>query len=333
MASTTAAGDPAPASPAAPAARPGFAERFNEMLHLCGPQSWPSLLATPEQLRDAEELLAAAAGGAPVPPADLLAARRLRNAVCHPDTGEPIPLPFRMAAHVPVNTVLLLGMLGAKTPFATGAWQFLNATFNLAQFYANRNRSNEIPASHVAASYIGAMSSSVAVGAGLRAYFMRAQAAAPGSRAAYLGAAAVPFLAAVAGKPLQIGCMRWDELTAGVTVYDGDGAPRGSSPAAGRSAVAQTILSRVVYLAPMLWLPLLQDGLAAAVPAVARSAPLRAAAAVGLTAASSAYVTPACMAIYEQRATLPVEALEPQFRGLLDAAGRPVTALSFNKGL
>lgn len=310
------------------------------MLHLCGPQSWHTLFSSSEDLRIATSTIDRAARGELIPAADVLAAKRLRDAVVHPDTGEPILLPFRMAAHVPVNTVLLLGMIGARTPFWTGAWQFFNASFNLAQFYANRNRSNDIPQSHVIGSYLGAMTSSVAVGAGLRHYFQRAEAAAGAlpvtswaRRAAYLGGASVPFLAAVAGKPLQIGCMRLDELTQGVTVFDQDGRPRGSSVVAGQTAVTQTILSRVVYLAPMLWLPLMQDGIAAAVPAIARSAWMRGATALTLTALSSAFVTPACMALYDHRATLHVGALEPAFQGLTDSAGKPVRALSFNKGL
>jgi len=312
-------------------------ERFSDCLHTCGPYSWPSLWASTAELDEARALVArAAADRAAVHPATLLASRRLLAAVLHPDTGQPIALPFRMAAHVPVNALLLAGMVSARSPAATAAWQAINATFNAAQFFANRNRSNTVRPEHVAASYVGAMVSSVGVAFALRRHFIRAAQAAAHlhtRRAAYLGAAAVPYLAAVAGKPLQIGCMRADELSHGVTVFDADGLARGNSAVAGRSAVGQTILSRVVYLAPMLWLPLLQDAVEATVPVVARSALLRGASIVALAAASSAVVTPACMALYEQRACLPVSALEPALRGLTTAAGQPVTHLYFNKGL
>lgn len=321
-----------------------FWGRFVDMLHVCGPQSWPTLLATPADLAAAAATVAAASqpGGGGVADDDLRAARRLRAAVLHPDTGEPIPLPFRMAAHVPANTVLLLGMCFTASPLGTAGWQWANSTFNLAQFYANRNRSNDVPDAHVAASYVGAMTSSVAVGYALRRAAIARQAAvaalpAPSAaavRGAYLAAAAVPFAAAVAGKPLQIGLMRWDELTRGVTVYDADGAPRGASVRAGEAAVGMTVLSRVVYLAPMLWLPLLQDAACAAVPALGASRAGRAATAVTLTALSSAYVTPACMAIFDQRASLPARALEPPLHGLaLASTGGPVERLYFNKGL
>jgi len=41
-------------------------------------------------------------------------ARYLVRAAVHPDTEEIIPLPFRMAAHVPAKAVRLVGMLSAR---------------------------------------------------------------------------------------------------------------------------------------------------------------------------------------------------------------------------
>ena len=151
------------------------------------------------------------------------------------------------------------------------------------------------------------------VGVLLRRSALRAEAAAavaqPHLRAAASRSAAflslgVPFLAAAAGKPLgQIGLTRHDEwLGSGVEVFTADGQAQGRSVAAGRAAVAMTILTRTVYLAPMLWLPVMQS------------------------AANSAFVTPLCVALFDQRASLPAAALEPRFHG---ASG----PLYFNKGL
>lgn len=321
-----------------------YEERFTRMLYMCGPQSWASLLASPSEVAAAAALVAsAAAPAAHVDAAELARATRLRDAVLHPDSGEPIPLLFRMAAHVPVNTALLVGMLSATSPAATGAWQFANASFNAAQFYANRNRSNPVSDGALAASYVAAMGASVGVGAGLRRYFNAAAAAAAKAaaspaagwrgRAAAAGGAAVPFIAAATGKPFQIGFMRGDELRDGVAVYDGDGVVRGVSVAAGRDAVGMTVAVRVAYLAPMLWLPALQAGMVRAVPVLARSAPAYVASYAVLAGLHSAFVTPACMAVFDQRASLPVGALEPQFHGLVDGGGRAVERLYFNKGL
>lgn len=201
------------------------------------------------------------------------------------------------------------------------------------------------------------MASSVCVGVALRYATKTPVASPPPSwklRAAQL---AVPFLAAVAGKPLQIGLMRADEVVSGVAVFDEDGAARGLSRVAGTAAVGMTLAVRVVYLAPMLYLPLVQAALVRRVPTLHGRPALQALCYAGVTALSSALVTPVCMALFDQWASLPVSVLEPELQGLVRlpeksprAVGeladgttegsssdmpvaRPVHRLYFNKGL
>jgi hypothetical protein len=324
-----------------------YVARVVGMLDVCGPPSWPSLLASDAEVRGAQELLrgersvrgdAARGALAAGDEAALSRARYLVRAAVHPDTEEIIPLPFRMAAHVPANAVLLVGMLSARSVLGTGAWQFANQAFNALQFYANRNATAATPSgdSALLASFSGAVASSVGVGVLLRRSALRAEAAAAvaqphlraaASRSAAILSLGVPFLAAAAGKPLQIGLMRHDEwLGSGVEVFTADGQAQGRSIAAGRAAVAMTILTRSVYLAPMLWLPVLQSALERSVPLLQRSRPARIASYTIHAAANSAFVTPLCIALFDQRASLPAAALEPRFHG---ASG----PLYFNKGL
>jgi hypothetical protein len=234
-----------------------------------------------------------------------------------------------MAAHVPVNAVLLLGMLSSRSPLATGAWQAANQCFNAAQFYANRNATNAVSDGQLALSLAGSLVSSVAVASGLRVLCLRAG----GVGASGALSLATPFLGAAAGKPMQIGCMRSDELTQGVEVYDALGAPCGRSPTAGRLGVALTIATRTLYLAPMLWMPYAQRWLERSVPLLAASRPAAAASYLAHAAFNSAIVTPACIALFDQRSSVPGAALEPRFRGRADAQGRPVEMYWFNKGL
>lgn len=311
-----------------------YAERFERMWFVCGPGSWPTLFASDAEIRAAGRLVAASGGGAGSAAADpeLLAARRLYAAAVHPDTLEPIPLPFRMAAHVPVNALLLVAMLSARSVVATGAAQCANQLFNACQFYANRNATNEVSDARLAASCAGATASAVLVAGGLTAALARAGSRASPTALWALGAA-VPFLGAAAGKPLQIGLMRADELLEGVAVYDADGACIGRSAAAGRAAVVETIATRTLYLVPMLWMPYLHAALLARAPAL-RASPAASLVAYTLHAAfTSAVVTPACIALFEQRASRPVDALEPQLAGHTDAHGAPVTRVWYNKGL
>ena len=138
----------------------------------------------------------------------------------------------------------------------------------------------------------------------------------------------MPFLAAAAGKPIQIPLMRHDEFAgAGVEVADARGVPQGRSTIAGAVAVATTVVTRIVYLAPMLWLPPLQAAIERRVPLLRASRGASVAAYTLHAAATSAFVTPLCIALFDQRASLPASRLEPRFANLGDEL------LYFNKGL
>ena len=311
------------------------------MWHTCGPASWVFLLSGEAELRAARAVLSESArrdidSPAAVTAAATVTAERLIAAVAHPDTGLPISIPFRMAAHVPVNALLLTAMLSARTPASSAAAQFANQCFNAAQFYANRNSSNAVPDASLAASFLTAVAASCGIAVlGARAAAAAAAAAhaavafnARAASRAAAAAAAVPFLAAAAGKPLQIGAMRSDEFSgAGVLVFDAQGLPLGRSTRAGAIAVTTTTLTRILYLAPMLWMPALQGWAESKVlPARAGVLP-RAALFVLHSAFTSAVVTPACIALFAQRASVRAAVLEPAF------ASRGDELLFFNKGL
>jgi hypothetical protein len=318
-----------------------YAGRVRAMLDTCGPPSWPSLLASDDEIERARAALRRPGAEAALPPGSDAGrrARYLVNAAVHPDTDEIIALPFRMAAHVPVNALLLVGMLSARSVLGTAFWQFANQGFNALQFYANKNKSSAATSggggsgaeAMLAAAFGGAVAGSVGVGVVLRRAALRAEAAAATDaavRRAALLSLSVPFLAAAAGKPIQIPLMRADEFAgAGVEVSDAQGALLGRSRIAGAAAVATTVVTRIVYLAPMLWLPPLQAAIERRVPLLRASRAASIAAFTLHAAATSAFVTPLCIAIFEQRASLPASALESQFAHL--GAAR----VFFNKGL
>ena len=144
----------------------------------------------------------------------------------------------------------------------------------------------------------------------------------------------VPFAAAAAGKPLQIGLMRSDEISKGVTVFDEDGEPRGFSRIAGMASIGMTLAVRIVYLVPMLYLPLVQDAVVRRYSIIKTRPYAQALFFVGMTALSSAFVTPVCMALFDQWSSLPVGMLEPDLQGLVRQNDRGVVkTLFFNKGL
>lgn len=319
--------------------------RVKKMMLICGPPSWPSLLYNSSSILEAKSIIQSSTNGYHIESSKLELAKYITSNALHPDTGEIIPLPFRMAAHVPVNAVLLCGMLSSKSVLGTGCWQFLNQAFNAAQFYHNRNATTSAlnDDTIIFASFLGAITGSVGVGVVLRNAALRAESIASKTignnrpsaiRSATIFGNCVPFLAAAAAKPLQISLMRQRELQEGVEVFDKENISRGNSRIAGQVAVTSTILTRTIYLAPMLWIPFIQSYLEKRITLLQTS---RTAAILFYTmhcAFNSAFVTPLCIALFDQRASLPVEWLESTFQNLKTSGGdKNIERLYFNKGL
>lgn len=321
--------------------------RVDQMMKICGPISWPSLFYSNTSILEAKALIQESKLGkqtAIQEPKRLEFALYLTNASLHPDTGEIIPLPFRMAAHVPVNAVLLCGMLSSRTVFSTGLWQFLNQSFNALQFYYNRNASSETASDNkvLIASFLGAVTGSVGVGvllrqAAIRSDLIARQSVGP-SRSSLLRSAvffsnSIPFFAAAAGKPLQISLMRQREINEGVEVFDQEGISKGKSKIAGRFAVTTTILTRTLYLAPMLWIPFFQSAFEKRFTILQSSQRAKIVFYTFHCAFNSAFVTPLCIALFDQQASLPVEFMESDYHNLYHNGGKQIERLYFNKGL
>lgn len=332
-----------------------FQARFVRMWRVCGPQAWPSLLASRSEIEHARDVHLGRVPAADA--ADRSRSEFLYEAACHPDTEDIIPLPFRMAAHVPVNTALLVGMLLSRTVLTTGLSQLANQSFNAAQFWSNRNASNSISTPQLIASYASAIAASVGVGVALRRWELRNASRLVGWRG-WLLSNTVPLIAAAAAKPLQIGLMRSDELTEGVTIrmqdtgelvrpsrlppssdhmdrpnsgLEGEVACR--SRVAGVLAVTATVWTRVVYLIPPMIIPQVVMHLTGPVLLAAGGPILHGVVFVATVATMSAITTPICMAIFSQQATIPAMWLEPEVLQHIDPARRLTARVVFNKGL
>jgi len=106
------------------------------------------LLYTSEDLENAQDLLKRFQDDVldrhVVSNAALWEARQVKESMVHPQTESVIPLPFRMAAFVPVNIPICAGMLlSAPTMVNTIFWQWANQSYNAGFNYANRNASSE----------------------------------------------------------------------------------------------------------------------------------------------------------------------------------------------
>ena len=141
----------------------GRLAHFREMV------SPSTLLVTDTELQAKVDLLERhARGAAPeASDAELWDAKRLKDAVIHPTTGEKMFLPGRMSAFVPVNTVPTVGMLVAATPAQIIFWQWLNQSVNVMCNYVNRSGAS-VEWSQIGQAYALAVGVSCGIAVGAR---------------------------------------------------------------------------------------------------------------------------------------------------------------------
>jgi hypothetical protein len=103
-------------------------------------------------------------------------AQQIADGCIHPQTHESIFTPLRLSWILPANVIVTTVMVGASATgsyAAIGASQWLNQTYNVSHYYANRNASNASSDMDLAMAYFGATSASV-VGAAAIEKFARA---------------------------------------------------------------------------------------------------------------------------------------------------------------
>ena len=250
----------------------------------------------------------------------------------HPDTGEKIPMPFRMAGFVPFGTPIVVGMLLPNQTLATTLfWQSLNQTHNAAVNYCNRNASNPTPRSMLVLGYAGAVTSAVTVAGGLTEALRRTTRLTPSTRA--LALRLVPYPAVATANVCNVVLMRFNELREGIAVTSaGDGAVLGQSQVAARQALAETALTRVVLPLPILVLPaIIMTGLERMRWMREARPLLRIGVQTVVCTAAFAFALPLAISLFPQFGTLPASRLEPAVRAAAAAAG--TDSVVYNKGL
>eukprot|EP01083_Nonionella_stella_P186882 685439_1 len=181
-------------------------------------------------------------------------ARRITDAIIHPQTNEKILLPFRMSCFVPMNFPIACGMLLTKSVPAALFWQWYNQSYNVAVNFCNGNKSNQLSNAKIAQAYCMAVAASCSVSYGLNKVLIASKARFSGS-SYYLLSKTIPFTAVATAGALNVILMRYNEMKHGIDIMDKDGQIVGKSQVAGRYAVLQTALSRVVLPAPILLFP------------------------------------------------------------------------------
>ncbi|OJJ87869.1 sideroflexin family transporter [Aspergillus glaucus CBS 516.65] len=273
---------------------------------------------------------------------ELWRAKKVVDSTIHPDTGEPVFLPFRMSSYVLSNLVVTGGMLtpGLKTT-GTLLWQITNQSLNVAINSANANKSTPLSVSQIAQSYLMAVSASCSVALGLNALVPRLKNLNPNTRL-ILGRL-VPFAAVSSASALNVFLMRGEEIRQGIDIYPvlselekkkreetGEAVQSiGKSKKAATLAVGETAISRVLNATPIMVVPplvLVRLEKTAWLKARPRMVmPIN----LGVILATSLFALPLALGAFPQRQAISAKSLEEEFWGKGGLDGQ----VEFNRGM
>ncbi|AMD18584.1 HBL318Wp [Eremothecium sinecaudum] len=260
-----------------------------------------------------------------------LAKKRLDSTI-HPDTGEPVFLPFRMSSNVLSNLLVTTGMLtpGLGT-MGTLFWQWANQSLNVAVNSANANKSEPMSTQQLITNYAAAVSASCGVAVGLNKLVPRLKNLSPSTKMV-LGRL-VPFAAVASAGIVNVFLMRGNEIRKGISVFDDHGEELGKSKKAAVLAVGETALSRVINATPIMVVPplvmmRLQRGILKN-----KSFALQTMVQLGVITATAFIALPFALAIFPQYQAIDVNKLEPEFSNKKDKNGSIIQKVHFNRGM
>lgn len=291
------------------------------------------LLNTKKDIENAKHMIYSYKNGnGPMTP-ELWRAKQILDSTLHPDTAQPVLLPFRMSSYVLSNLVVTVGMLTPGLGTAgTLFWQITNQSLNVAVNTANANKSHPLTIKQLVTSYLSAVAGSCSVALGLNALVPRLENISPHTRTVL--SRLVPFAAVVTAGLVNIGLMRSEEIRKGISVFDPvTNKDLGNSRTAAKYAVGETALSRVINATPIMVLPplilyRLQKGFLKGKSNLAVTAVN-----LGLITITSFAVLPFALAVFPQKRSLDVTQLESKFADLKDEGGNPIERVWFNRGI
>lgn len=286
-----------------------------------------NLFSTPYQLQKAKETVEKYKSGelTNISEDEIWAAKHLYDSAYHPDTGELMFLPGRMAAQVPFNMSITGGMMTFyKTTPAVIFWQWFNQSFNALVNYTNRSGDSPIPMSTLGTSYVAATGGALGTALGLNAMVKTLPP---------LVGRFVPFAAVAAANCINIPMMRRSELQNGITLTTESGEKVGNSKIAAREGIAMVVMSRILMASPgMVLIPLVMNKLE--INGTLKKRPwLNAPIQISLLGLILTFATPMCCAIFEQRASIKPNKIEPELQQKIKQMANPPELLYYNKGL
>ncbi|CAG8665125.1 33591_t:CDS:2, partial [Racocetra persica] len=243
------------------------------------------------------------------------------DSTVHPDTGEPIFLPFRMSCFVPTNLVIAAGMLIPKNPSMKSIifWQWANQSVNVAINYSNANKTTMMSMKETAIAYASAVTTSCGIAVGLTQAIPRLKFLSSSTRG--ILARLIPFVAVTSAGTVNVYLMRLKEIRGGIDVYDTDGNSLGKSQKAGASAVGQVAISRILTSIPVLTVPPLVISQLEKTKLLISNPRLATPINLGLITLSLTGALPLAIAAFPQKAIIDPLKLEEKFWNLKDKNG------------
>ncbi|XP_066999013.2 sideroflexin-3 [Anabrus simplex] len=256
---------------------------------------------------------------------ELWRAKEIYDSAFHPDTGEKMMLIGRMSAQVPMNmTITGCMMTFYKSAPAVIFWQWVNQSFNAIVNYTNRSGGSPITNDQLAESYALATGGALITALGLNSLVKRAPP---------IVGRWVPFAAVAAANCINIPMMRLQELKEGIPVNDEKGKKLTMSKVAAQHGIGAVTISRISMAAPgMALTPVVMDylekrGTLCRYPW--SNAPIQ----ILLCGFFLTFATPMCCALFQQKASISVDQLEPEAQQVIKKKSPPPEIVYYNKGL
>jgi len=163
------------------------------------------------------------------------------------ETGNILPLPFRMCAFVPVNVPICFGLVCLPATFYNIIlFNFINQSYNAGMNYYNGTGSKE-SVRQTAISFCLAVSSSITTGLILKKRFEAKKIT------SVFGEALIRIFPSMVAGFLNLFFMRSDYFITGITIRDDQGNKLGTSRRCGAKAVLEGALSRAIIPLPLLF--------------------------------------------------------------------------------
>ncbi|KAL8664241.1 MAG: hypothetical protein Q9202_003191 [Teloschistes flavicans] len=273
---------------------------------------------------------------------ELWRAKKTVDSTLHPDTGQPVLLPFRMSCFVISNLVVTAGMLtpGLKTT-GTLLWQITNQSLNVAINSANANKSTLMSTSTMVQCYFLAVSASCTVALGLNSLVPRLKRLSPTTRT--ILTRLVPFAAVASAGALNVFLMRGEEIRRGIDVFPSlnedqktllakegkDIESLGKSKRAATLAVGETAVSRVLNATPIMVLPPLILVRLQKTDWLKQRPRMVLPVNLGLILTTSIFALPLALAAFPQRQAIVASSLEDEIATRVNGNGM----VEFNRGI